>query len=307
MKIVFAGTPEITLPTLNAIKAINDIELSAIITQPDAPKGRGLQLTPPAVKLWAQKHSIPLFQPDSINQPDFMETFSSLKPDVLLVFAYAQLLKEPILQLPKWGCYNIHTSLLPRWRGASPIQNAVLSGDAETGVTLQKMVKALDAGAVVHQKKILLPKDMGTIKLSEALSELSAQLIQECFPWQGIPSMMEQDPSLVTYAGLIKKQDGFVLAQESPEKIYRKMLAYEMWPGVRTQYKGLDVKIMEPVRWIHDSTAKPGKLNVGDSFLWETTGGKIEFKKLQFPGEKALTAKDILNGKKVKETDVLGI
>lgn len=231
-KILFWGTPDITLPYLNTLKQAG-YTISAIITLPDRPVGRKQIITAPAPKLWAQKYGIPVLQPTHLDK-ECKEKIKAYNPDISIVVAYGKIIPEEIINLPKLGTVNIHYSLLPRWRGATPVESALLAGDKETGVSIQQMVYELDAGDILAETKIELLGDEFREELRLKLSHLGAKLLLET-----LPNILDktikgriQDSSLVTKSSLLKKEDGLISLDESSISLWRKWRALYPWPGL---------------------------------------------------------------------------
>lgn len=300
MRVVFAGTPAITLPTLEALKSFSSdqLQLVGLWTQPDSPKGRGLALTPPPAKAWALEHNVPVFQPTSINAPESLEQLKRLQPDILLVFAYAQFLKAPVLETPRLGCYNLHTSLLPHWRGASPIHYSLLYGEPHTGVTLQKMVMAMDAGPIVDQQQVKIEDTWEYPQLAETLAHTAATIVCRQLPWHEQPHLNPQDHTKATFAPVIKKQDGVANSQMPASRILGMIRAFSQWPSVRLTWKAQEVKILGPASLATGCRPLPaGTLELKEKFYFHTHSGTLCFSYLQLPNQKPKTPTDLLNGR----------
>lgn len=230
LKIVFLGTPEFSVKPLEAL--INaGYQIIGIITGPDKPVGRKQVLTPSPVKIEAQKHNLPVFQPE--NKAELLEIMKKLRPDLAIVAAFGMIFTKEILEIPKYGFLNIHASLLPRWRGASPIQSAILARDEKTGITIMLINEKMDEGPVLATREFPI-SNFQFLKLSEELSKLGTELLIETIPkWiNGEIKPMEQDNSKATYCKKITKEDGLIdLKKDSPELIDRKIRAFTPWPG----------------------------------------------------------------------------
>ncbi|HTW96734.1 MAG TPA: methionyl-tRNA formyltransferase, partial [Candidatus Methylomirabilis sp.] len=205
LKIIFCGTPEFAVPTLRALIADADFEIVAVITQEDKPVGRKQTLTPPPVKVVAQEFNLKIFQPDKIK--NIKDKIVALKPDFIVVVAYGQIIPQSILDIPKYGCVNVHASLLPRWRGAAVIQAPILAGDTETGVTIMKMDAGLDTGPIIAQMKINILKNETAETLHDELAKLGAQMLPETLKAfaRGEMELKKQDDKLATYARRLTK------------------------------------------------------------------------------------------------------
>jgi len=226
---VFWGTPEVASTTLEILKEAG-FAPSLIVTAPDKPKGRKLEITPPPVKIWAEKNKIPYIQPDNLND-------LKITADLSIVVAYGKIIPENILNLPKLGSINVHYSLLPKYRGAAPVESAILNGETETGVSIQKMVYKLDAGAILAQEKVQINPDEKALDLRRRLikigGEMLIKLLKNLPPDKGELRGVRQDESQATYSKKIKKEDGLVnLEAELPNRLYNKFRAYAEWPRI---------------------------------------------------------------------------
>jgi len=248
LKIIFFGTPDFAIPTLKKLAANFSIE--AIITQPDKPIGRKKIITAPPIKKYALKRDFLILQPEKLNQ-DFISRLKELKPDLGIVVAYGKILSKKILNIPKFGCLNIHASLLPKYRGAAPIQAALLHGDKKTGITIMQMDVGLDTGDIVSQKKIKIKKEDNFQTLHDKLAELGAELLIKTIPnyIAGKIKPKKQDESKASYFPTISKNQGEINWQNSAEKIFNQIRAFTPWPGAFTFFKNkkLDIIIANPV------------------------------------------------------------
>lgn len=230
--IIFWGTPDITLPYLEKLEHAG-YNLKAIITLPDRPIGRKQILTSPAPKTWANERNIPVFQPEKLDQ-DFSEEIKKINPDISIVVAYGKIIPESIINIPSFGTLNVHYSLLPKWRGATPVESTILHGDQSAGVSIQQMVYKLDAGDTFTEKEIKLQGNEFREDLRQLLSETGSDLLVESLPGILDKTMMlkPQDESLVTRAKILSKEDGLITLDENPEKLWQKWRAYFPWPGL---------------------------------------------------------------------------
>ncbi|MDE3068508.1 MAG: methionyl-tRNA formyltransferase [Verrucomicrobiota bacterium] len=234
MKIVFMGTAELACASLEALARDSRFQLAAVVTQPDRPKGRDLALQPSPVKNLAQQFNLPVLQPAKARDEDFVAGLRALAPDLIVVAAYGQILPQPVLDLPASGCLNVHASLLPKYRGASPIQSALLNGETETGVTIMKMDAGLDTGGILAQTRApILPRDDAQ-RLHHRLARLGAELLVQTIPGYvaGKIPPRPQPSEGVSYAPKIKKQDGRIDWREPAQKIWNRLRAFTPWPGV---------------------------------------------------------------------------
>jgi methionyl-tRNA formyltransferase len=246
MKIIFLGTAELSCASLEKLAGI--FSIIAVVTQPDKPKGREMKLQFSPVKILAEKLKLPVLQPAKARDEKFISELRQLKPDLIAVVAYGQILPQSILDLPKFGCLNVHTSLLPKYRGASPIQSAILNGETETGVTIMKMDAGLDTGEIISQARTpILPED-DLQTLHDRLAQLGAELLLETIPDYVAGKILPkpQPAEGASYAAKIKKEDGKINWNEPAEKILNRLRAFTPWPGVFTFLPGEPEQI---VRW----------------------------------------------------------
>ena len=240
MRILFIGTAKLAGPCLEAVHRLTNHEIIGVITQPDKPKGRSLQLSPPPVKVTAGKLGLPVSQPVKIRE--VVESTRAQQPDLIVVVAYGQILPKAFLEIPARGCINVHTSLLPRWRGASPIQSAILTGDSETGVTTMFMDEQLDHGDIILQRREPIhPNDTGTT-LHDRLATLGAELLTETLRLSAWPRR-QQDESQVTHARKFTKADGRIDWTKPAAEIDRQVRAFNPWPGAFTDRDGTLIKV----------------------------------------------------------------
>lgn len=298
MKIIFAGTPEFALPALQAlIKAKHQI--CAVYTQPDRPAGRGQKLTPSPIKQFAIKNNLPVLQPESLKDPTAQKQFSAFHADILVNVAYGLLLPKPILEGTKLGCVNIHPSLLPRWRGAAPIQRAILAGDQETGVTIMHMDEGLDTGDIYKQVKIPIENTdtSATLMLKAALcgAELLITVINEIAA--GTAKPIPQDSALSTYAKKITKEEAKINWQLPAVEIERMIRAFIPWPIAYSEIAGQRVRIWEAQAFSETAQATPGTIIAisKEAIIVSTSAGTLHLHKIQLPGGNALIIKDIFN------------
>ena len=249
LKVAFCGTPDFSLPTLEALFHHPSIDLQAVITMPDRPAGRGQELKSPPVAEFAKTHNLKLFQVENINrETTILDELEKMDLDFILVLAFAQFLGSRILHMPKLGCFNIHTSILPKYRGAAPIQYALLNGDAETGVSIQRMIKEMDAGDLVHFDRVTIDEldrlDSLSLKLKVAAGISTKALIDKILHQQ--INYMPQDKSGISFAPTIKKEDGFLDFKNTVSKTLKnKMRAFDPWPGTYCFLSSLRMKVFE--------------------------------------------------------------
>jgi methionyl-tRNA formyltransferase len=297
LNIVFAGTPAFALPCLDALAASKH-HLKAIYTQPDRPAGRGRKLQASAVKEWAYAHHLPIYQPLHFKQQDTVHQLERLSPDVMIVIAYGLILPQVVLDLPRWGCINVHASLLPRWRGASPIQQAILQGDTETGVTIMQMDAGLDTGAILT--RVTCPIDNATSgELQDHLAQLAASPLLATLDAlsSGTIQPQTQDNLLATYAPKINKDDALINWQQPAIEIDRQIRAFHPWPIAYTRAHDIRLRIHEACALATTHNQTPGTiLSIDKAGMLIAAGSDaILVQRLQFPGAKAMSVAQWLN------------
>lgn len=298
MRVVFMGTPDFSVPALENIAKHHQVE--AVVTQQDRPRGRGhkMQFTP--VKEAALKLDIPVYQPEKVKNPEFVEILKQINPDVIVVIAFGQILSKEILDLPKYGCINVHASLLPKYRGAAPIQWAVIDGEEETGVTTMYMAEGLDTGDMIDISKITLDKKETGGSLFDKLSEEGGRLILKTLKKleQGTAVRIPQDDELSTYAGKITKELGNIDFSKSAAEIERLIRGLNPWPSAYTYLDGKVLKIWDAEAVDEDSLEEPGTiLEFGKDYIKASSGkGTLKIRELQLEGKKRMSAEAFLNG-----------
>jgi len=302
------GTPEFAVPALSALVAACASEklgeIVGVYTQPDRPVGRGLELRPSPVKACALNAGLPVFQPEKLSLPGEFEKLAALRPDLIAVVAFGQILRQNVLDLPRLGCLNVHSSLLPRWRGAAPINWAILGGDAETGVTVQKMVLKLDAGDVLHQIKTPIGATETAGELHDRLSQMGAQALRETIAiiQQGTLKPIAQIESQVTHASKLTKEMEKLDFTKSVLELDRQIRGLSPWPGSSfvADLSGQPTRIKVKLGLPHKNAGLSGKQGqmferAGMLFLGASDGA-YELKRLQQDGKKEVDAAGFLNG-----------
>ena len=306
--IVFMGTPDFAVPGLQ--KLIETQTVVGVVTQPDRPAGRGRQLRQSPVKLIAEKANIPIYQPQSLRSEEAAEPLRDWAPDVIVVAAFGQILRPHVLALPPHGCINVHASLLPRWRGASPIQHAIMAGDGESGITLMQMDKGLDTGPIYVQESLAIHNDETAASLHDRLAELGAKMLEGYLDeiLANRIEAMPQDGSASTYAPLIKKDAGLLDWQRSSIDLDRQIRAMTPWPGAYSSWQGKTIKVLaaRPVT-VQLPPGRPGKVVVDQGSLFVLTGdGVLNLDQLQLAGKKTMNAGDFVRGRTDFAGSVLG-
>lgn len=296
LNVVFMGSPDFAIPTLRALAS--HYHVVGVVTQPDRPAGRGRILTPPPVKVLAQQLGIETIQPERLREPEAQERLQAWAPDLIVVTAFGQILRKRVLELPRLGCINVHASLLPRWRGAAPIQAAILHGDEATGATIMQMDPGIDTGAIISQERLLiLPEDTaGT--LGQRLAEAGAQLLLQTLPTylEGRITPQPQDDSLSTYAPMLSKEEGQLDFSQPAEALERHVRAFNPWPGAYLPWLDGFLKVhkahVQP-----GEAAQPGQHLVISGLPAVSTGqGCLVLDEVQPAGKKPMSGKDFLRG-----------
>lgn len=309
MKIIYMGTPDFAVAPLEAIIKAG-YEVVAVVTQPDKQKGRGKEVQMTPVKECALSYGIPVLQPVKIKEPEAVAQLKEYPADLFVVAAFGQLLTEEILTMPKFGCINIHASLLPAYRGAAPIQWAVINGEEKSGVTIMQMAKGLDTGDMLLKKEIVLDAKETGESLHDKLMEVGAELVVEALPLieagEIIPE--KQDDALSTYAAKLTKEMGRIDFTQDAVSIERLIRGLNSWPSAYTSIQGKTLKIWEADVVAADCVGEPGEVIAIDktSFTVATGEGALQIKTLQLEGKKKMAVKDFLLGYEMKTGMKLG-
>ncbi len=300
MRIVFAGTPDFAVPALTALLE-SDHQLVAVYTQPDRPSGRGRKLTASPVKQVAEQSGIAVYQPDSLREPDAIQALRDLQPELMVVVAYGLILPSEVLKIPSKDCINIHASLLPRWRGAAPIQRAIISGDQQTGVTIMRMQVTLDTGPILLTRTIPI-QQQSSEQLFKQLAECGAEALMSVIPLIESATIQPQiqDDSLATYAKKISKEEARLDWQQPATVLARQIRGLNPWPVANTQLNHKTLKIWkarEVIESTNHSELKSGQIlsKSTKQFQVKTGDGLLELLEVQLPGGKRLTASQFLN------------
>ncbi len=292
MRIIFAGTPEFAVPSLQKLIDLGH-DICAVYTQPDRPAGRGQHLQPSPVKVLALAHNIPVLQPLTLKTDDEFQTFQNFNADLMVVVAYGMMLPQTVLDAPRFGCINGHGSLLPRWRGAAPIQRAVIEGDKETGVTIMQIVKKLDAGDMLHKEVyVIQPTDTSAI-VHDELSKLSAIGLEKVLQQieNGTLHAEPQDENLMTYAAKLTKEEAAIDWSESAEKLVRKIHGLNPKPVAQTIYNGLVMKVWNAEMLDETTNLSAGQVRCTTKTLDVASGnGFVRIHELQLPNGKRMSA-----------------
>jgi methionyl-tRNA formyltransferase len=301
--IIFAGTPDFAVPSLRRL-AESGHQIAGVLTQPDRPAGRGRKLQSSPVKTFATNHGLSVIQPESLRTVEIQNQIAALKPDLIVVVAYGLLLPEALLRIPRCGCINVHASLLPRWRGASPIQSAILAGDPVTGVSIMRMEQGLDTGPVFAEIEIRIRDDECAAELHDRLADAGAQLLRTSLDGilDGSSVAQPQENADATYAGRISKADAPIDWSRSAVEIDRQIRAYNAWPVAETLLEGTRIRCWRAVPDANfESDNQPGTVvdAGGETVDIQTGEGLIRLTELQLPGGQRMRAADFARGRKL--------
>ncbi len=293
------GTPAFAVPVLKALIDSQD-EVVAVVTQPDKPAGRGKRLTPPPVKVVAERAGIPVWQPVKLKDEDFLRKLKALEPDAIVVAAYGKILPRVILELPRHGCINVHASLLPKFRGAAPINWAIIAGEKETGITIMQMDEGMDTGDIILQEAIPIGPEETAGELHDRLAELGAKLIVKALEGlkQGHLKPRKQPEEGVSYAPMLKKEDGFLDFTLPAEELARLIRGLDPWPSAYAYFRGKLVKFFKPSVEEQTVQAVPGEIVAAgaDGLRIATGKGLLKIKEVQVEGKKRVSVADFVHG-----------
>lgn len=313
MKIVFMGTPDFAAASLQAILNSKH-QCQAVFTQPDKPKGRGKKIQMSAVKELALASGLPVYQPAKLRDGKAMAVLQELAPDAIVVAAYGRILPQEILDLPRYGCINVHASILPKYRGAAPIHHAIINGEKESGVTIMQMDAGMDTGDILMLEKIKISPEMNTGDLYERLAVTGGSLLIKTLDEleKGTLSSQKQNESQATYAPMLSKEDEVIDWRQPAINLHQKIRGMNPWPGVHTMFRGQRLKIQEACIPL-SKDVKPAKtwvpgevINTSEEGLLVATGqGQILLRQVQPAGKKIMPATDFVRGYQIKEGEIL--
>ncbi|MEA4906186.1 MAG: methionyl-tRNA formyltransferase [Anaerolineaceae bacterium] len=296
LRVVFMGSPDFAVPILQSLT--DHFQVVGVVTQPDRPSGRGRSFAAPPVKDLALSLGLPVIQPERLKEPGAFEQLQAWAPEVIVVAAFGQILRRNVLELPLHGCINVHASLLPRWRGAAPIQAAIYHGDPHTGVTIMQMDAGIDTGAILTQRTVeILPQDTAE-SLSARLSVQGAALLVETLPayLSGAVRPVPQEDGLATYVSMLKKEDGLLDLTRRAVELERQVRAFHPWPGAYTLWQGEILKVHQS-HVIPGAASVPGAREIIDHLpALGTAEGWLALDLLQPAGKKAMPGKAFLSG-----------
>ncbi len=310
MRVVFMGTPDFAVGTLEKLVETGH-EVVGVVTQPDKPKGRGKAMQPTPVKEAALKHGLQVYQPRKVREESFQEVLRELAPEVIVVVAFGQIIPKSILELPKYGCLNVHASLLPKYRGAAPIQWAVIDGEKTAGVTIMKMDEGLDTGDMYSVAEIPLSADETGGSLFDKLSSLGAELLADTLPKVAageLTAVPQPEESPTEYARMISKEDGRIDWCRPAEELERRIRGVIPWPGAFSRLNNKTLKIWKAEILETDSDLEPGQVTAADKegLVIQTGKGQIRITDLQLEGKKRMDAAAFLRGYQIETGTRLG-
>ena len=305
-RIIFMGTPEFACPILKALIDQGE-QVVAVVTQPDRPKGRGQKLVSPPVKELALQHGIPVHQPLKVRVPEFVEVVRNLKPDLIVVVAFGQILPKALLDIPPFGCVNVHASLLPRYRGAAPINWCIINGETETGITTMLMDPGLDTGPMLLKRSTPIDDNEDIASLHDRMSVMGTELLVETLDAlkAGSIKAQQQDDSLTCYAPMLKKEDGLINWHRDARSIHNQVRGMVVWPGAYTLLHGHPLKVLRAR--IGEGVGLPGSVLRAARGVFEVAclSGSLYFDEVQLAGKKRLDVASFLAGCQVAEGELL--
>ena len=311
MNIIFMGTPDFAVPVLELLYKTKKHNIQAVFTQPDKPKGRGYKLTPPPVKVLALEHNTPVFQPNSLKNggEEYVEKIKEFNPDCIVVAAYGKILPKSVLDIPKYGCVNVHGSLLPKYRGAGPIQWAVLNDEAETGITTMLMGEGLDTGDMLLKKATPIGENETAAELFDRLADMGAELLVETLDAleQGNVIPEKQQEEFATYAPMLSKDMCNLDFSDPVRKVHKQICGLSDWPCAVTKLNGKRLKIYKSEIVSNKASGNAnGEIVNAKDFSVACSDGVIRFTEIQAEGSKRMKTADYLRGKPVSEGTILG-
>lgn len=292
------GTPDFAVPSLQRL--IDDgYEILAVYSQPDKPQGRHFVLTPPPVKVLAQQHDIPVYQPETLKDAAAQAQLAALSPELVVVAAYGKILPQAVLDIPKRGCINVHGSLLPKYRGAAPIQWAVINNEPTAGVTIMQMAQGLDTGDMLLKKETPIGQDETAGALFERIAALGAQALSEAVAALDALTPIPQDDALACWSPPLKKTDGEIDWSQDAIAVYARIRGVTPWPGAYTQYNGKRLKIHRAALADVDKAGLPGELLDTKKLVIACKSGAVELLEVQLEGAKRIAAADFIRGQRL--------
>jgi methionyl-tRNA formyltransferase len=315
MRAVFLGTPSFAVPTLEAMVRAGH-EVAAVVTQPDRPRGRGQAAAAPPVKEVALRLGLPVYQPERVRRPEAVEYLRGLGVEVMVVVGYGQIIPQSVIDLAPLGIINVHASLLPKYRGAGPIQWSILNGETRTGVTTMRIDAGLDTGEMLLKAETEIGPEENAIELGKRLAVLGADLLVETLARLGEIVPEKQDSAQATWAPLLKKEDGAIDWNQPAASIHNRIRGLQPWPGAQTSFRGMPLLVwkskVSPRSLTVAALTEPRPLGSGGTILSTkpllvaTGDGALELLEVQLEGRKRLSAADFVNGQRITENEILG-
>jgi methionyl-tRNA formyltransferase len=309
MRLIFLGTPDFAVPTLERVAAAGH-DVAAVITQPDRPRGRGQQLEAPPIKVTAQRLGLPVHQPERIRTPEFIGFLAALRPEAMVVVGYGRIIPQTMIDIAPRGIINVHASLLPKYRGAAPVQWAVASGEERTGVTTMRIDAGLDTGDILLQADTPIGPEETAVELSARLAVLGAGLLVETLEelQRGTIAPRPQDHSKATYAPILAKEDGLADWKMPAGRVHDRVRGFQPWPGCHTRFRGGLLHIWKTSVGDHPAPGAPGSLHPRKGHLLVTCGEgtSLELLEVQLEGRKKISAQAFLNGQHLSDNELLG-
>jgi methionyl-tRNA formyltransferase len=308
MRLVFLGTPAFAVPTLErAVAAGHDVV--AVVTQPDRPRGRGQNPAPPPVKESALRLGLPVYQPERVRRPEAVEHLRSLGVDAMIVVGYGQIIPQNVIDLAPLGIINVHASMLPKYRGAGPIQWSIINGETRTGVTIMRIDAGLDTGDMLLKAETEIGPDENAIELGKRLAVMGADLLVETLDGLAAGRIVpeKQDPAQATYAPLLKKEDGHIDWSQPAAAIHNRVRGLQPWPGAYTAFRGQKLHVWKTgIRDLGSGIRKAGQVAGLRPLVIACGEGSLELVEVQLEGRKRIPAADFVNGQRLVENEVLG-
>jgi methionyl-tRNA formyltransferase len=303
MRCVFLGTPAFAVPTLEAIIAAGH-DVACVVTQPDRPSGRGRQLTASPVKEAALRHALAVYQPERIRRPEAVQFLAALAPDAMVVVGYGQIIPQAVIDIPPHGIINVHASLLPKYRGAGPVQWAIANGETRTGVTTMRIDAGLDTGDMLLKAETDIGPEETAVELGARLAVMGAALLVETLAGIASITPQKQDPAQATYAPLLKKQDGLIDWRQTAHAIHNRVRGFQPWPGAYTRFRGRQLHIWKS-RVADGGNGAPGQLLL-HPLRAVCRAGALELIEVQLEGRQRIAAGAFANGQRITGADILG-
>jgi methionyl-tRNA formyltransferase len=305
MRVVFLGTPAFAVPSLERLAARHLV--AAVVTQPDRPRGRGRESAPPPVKESAVRLGLPVYQPERVRRPEAVEYLRSLAAEIMVVVGYGQIIPQAVIDLAPRGIVNVHASLLPKYRGAAPIQWAIVNGETVTGVTTMQIDAGLDTGDILFKAETAIEPEENAIELSERLGELGAHLLVLTLRGleAGSITPVKQNPAQATYAPILNKEDGLIDWRDNARDIHNRVRGFQPWPGAYTHFRGQILHIWKS-SWSGSLSGSPGQFVKLKPPIVSCGAGSLELVEVQLEGRKRMSGSDFANGQRLQENEILG-